>query len=70
MNDLQQAQESDRLARIEIKIEDVFKSVEKTRKYFLWTLIITVLTIVLPIIAMVILIPYYLSTISLESLVL
>jgi len=34
----------------ERKLEEIYVSVEKTRKYFLWTLIITVIMIVLPLI--------------------
>ena len=39
------------------KLEDIFRSVEKTRKYFLWTVIITVVTFVLPLIMFMIFIP-------------
>ncbi len=39
------------------KIDAILISVEKTRKYFLWTLIITVAMIVLPVIGLIFLIP-------------
>lgn len=39
------------------KINQVYASVEKLRKYFLWTLIITVAAIILPLIGMLFAIP-------------
>lgn len=46
------------------RIEEIYISVEKTRKYFQWTLIITVATIVLPLIALAFVIPYFLRTVT------
>ena len=46
------------------KLTDIYNSVEKMRKYFLWTLIITIAVIVIPIIGLIILIPKMISTIS------
>jgi len=46
------------------KIDSIYVSVEKTRKYFLWTLIITIATVVLPIIALIILLPWLMNTLS------
>lgn len=43
------------------KIDAVYSSVEQTRKYFLWTLIISVLVVVLPLIALALAIPSFLS---------
>lgn len=43
------------------KINEIYKSVEKTRKYFLWTLIITLAVLILPLIAMMFIIPSFLS---------
>ncbi len=43
------------------KLEKIFKSVEKTRKYFLWTLIATVVMFVLPLIALIFVLPQFLS---------
>lgn len=48
----------------QIKIDAMYESVEKLRKYFLWTLIITVVTIVLPIVAMMLILPALLSSLS------
>ena len=39
------------------KLEAIYISVEKTRRYFLWTLIITVAMIILPLIGILILLP-------------
>jgi len=46
------------------KIDKIYVSVEKTRKYFLWTMIITIATIVLPLLAMIVLIPWMLKIMS------
>ena len=43
------------------KLEAIYKSAEKTRKYFLWTLIITVAMVVLPLAALAFVIPRFLS---------
>ncbi|MCK9378850.1 MAG: hypothetical protein M0P97_01765 [Candidatus Moranbacteria bacterium] len=46
------------------KLEQIFISVEKTRKYFLWTMIISIGAVVLPLIGLVAIIPWFLSTMS------
>jgi type IV secretory pathway component VirB8 len=43
------------------KLEQVYRSVEKTRKYFLWTMIISVVVIVLPLIGLIFAIPQFLN---------
>lgn len=43
-------------------IESIYTSVEKTRKYFMWSLIITVVFLVLPFIAMVFVIPFAINS--------
>lgn len=53
---------------LEKKLDTIFKSTEKTRKYFLWTLIISVVMIVLPLIGIVALLPIYLKTLSLNGI--
>ncbi len=53
--------EQDLLQKLEAqekKIDAIYISVEKTRKYFLWTLIVTVVMFVLPLIVVVIMIPW------------
>ncbi len=46
------------------KLEEIYHSVEKMRKYFLWTLIITVLVVVLPLISLIFIIPKFLGIYS------
>lgn len=46
------------------KLDEIFKSVEKTRRYFLWTLIATVVTFVLPLLGLAIAIPWFLKTMT------
>jgi len=48
----------------EKKIDEIYRSVEKTRKYFFWTLIVTIAMIVLPIIGLLFAIPKFLSIYS------
>ncbi|MEI7462955.1 MAG: hypothetical protein WCK03_01000 [Candidatus Taylorbacteria bacterium] len=45
-------------------IEKIFISVEKTRKYYLWTMWGTVIVFVLPLIALAFVIPSFMSTYS------
>lgn len=46
-----------KLADIEKKISDVYISAEKTRKYFLWVLVISAVVFVLPLIGILFAIP-------------
>jgi len=46
------------------KLDAIYVSVEKTRKYFLWTMIISIATVVLPIIGLIIMIPWMLKIVS------
>jgi len=48
----------------EEKLELILVSVEKTRKYIFWTLIITVVFLVLPLIGIIVAIPSFMSTYS------
>jgi len=43
------------------KIDEIYVSVEKTRKYFFWTMIITVAVVILPLIGLMFVIPSFLS---------
>ena len=47
-----------------VKIDAIYKSVEKTRKYFLTIIWISIIMIVLPIIGLLFAIPSFLSTYS------
>ena len=46
------------------KLDAIYKSVERMRKYFLWTLIVTIATIVLPLIALIIILPWFLKVMT------
>ncbi len=52
----------------EKKLDEVYRSVEKLRKYFLWTLIITAIVIVLPLIGLLFVIPNFLSVYNASNL--
>ena len=52
----------ERIAKLEEKIDKIYISVEKTRRYFLWTLIITVVVMVLPLIGLIFVIPTFLAS--------
>ena len=51
-----------KLQEFEAKVDKIFISVEKTRKYFLWTMIITVVAFVLPLIGLAFAIPSFVHT--------
>jgi hypothetical protein len=48
----------------EKKLEEIYKSIEKMRKYFFWTMIVTIGTIVLPLIALIFILPWFISTMT------
>lgn len=50
-----------KLAGLEAKIDAIYASVEKTRKYFLWTMIITIILFVLPLIGLLFAIPAFMT---------
>ena len=50
-----------KLIELEEKIDKIYVSVEKTRKYFLWTGIITILVIVLPLIGLMFALPSFMQ---------
>ncbi|MFA6386605.1 MAG: hypothetical protein WCW04_02445 [Candidatus Paceibacterota bacterium] len=43
------------------KIDAIYASVEKTRKYFKWTMIITVVVLVLPLIGLLFALPSFMA---------
>lgn len=45
-----------------VKIEAIYRSVEKVQKYFLWTLVVSLVVIVLPLVGLLFAIPRFLST--------
>lgn len=53
-----------KLGEQEQKIDAIFRSVEKTRKYFLWTLILTLAFFFLPLIGLMFVIPTFVQNIT------
>lgn len=54
----------EKLLELEKKVDAIFVSVEKTRKYFLWTLIFTLVAFFLPLIGLIFAIPVFLNTLT------
>jgi len=50
-----------KLSELEAKIDAIYVSVEKTRKYILWTVIATVVVFVLPLVGLVFAIPMFMK---------
>ncbi|MFA6391670.1 MAG: hypothetical protein WCW66_02840 [Patescibacteria group bacterium] len=46
----------------QILIDKMYKSIEKMRKYFLWTFILSIIFFVLPLIAMIFILPSFITT--------
>jgi type IV secretory pathway component VirB8 len=61
MNEQELAQKIEEQAQ---KIDAIYVSVEKTRKYIFWAFVITVLAVVLPMIGLAFAIPSFLNTYS------
>ena len=57
-----------KLEALEKKIDAIYSSVEKTRKYFLLTLIITIVMILLPILGFIVVVPIFLSSFNVNNL--
>lgn len=53
-----------RIELMEKKIDAIYESVRKMQLYFKWTLIITVVLFVLPLIALLFVVPAFLNTIT------
>ena len=53
---------AERLAVLEQKVDAMYSSVEKLRKYFLWTGIITVVLFVVPLIGLAFAIPSFINS--------
>lgn len=51
-----------RLDAQEKKLDAIYISVEKTRKYFQWTLIATIVMFVLPLIGIALILPWFVNT--------
>jgi len=50
-----------RLTDLETKIDKIYVSVEKTRRYFLWTTVITIAVFVIPLIGLMFVLPSFMS---------
>jgi hypothetical protein len=55
-NDIQK-----RFEVMESKIDAIYVSVEKTRKYFFWTMVLTLVVFIVPLIGMIFVVPSFLS---------
>ncbi len=53
---------SQRLNAQDQKLDAIFVSVEKTRKYFQWTLIATIVMFILPLIGIAAILPWFVNT--------
>jgi len=51
-----------KLAEVQLKLEETYNSAERMRKYFMWTAIITVAVIVVPLLILPALLPSFLSS--------
>jgi hypothetical protein len=56
-----------KITAIEVKLDAIYESVEKTRKYFLWAFIITLGAILIPLLLFPLVVPFFLSSISLPA---
>lgn len=50
------------------KLDAIYKSSESTRKYFLWTLVAGVVFLVLPLVGLVFVVPFFLQTLNFGAL--
>lgn len=57
-----------RLTALEAKIDKLYSSAEATRKMYLWSLIIGVALIVLPLIGLAFVLPGYLKSVDIQGL--
>ena len=46
---------------LDVKIDAIYISVEKTRKYFFWTMVVTIVIVVLPVIGLLFVIPTFMN---------
>ena len=53
-----------KIEQLEQKIDAIYMSVEKTRKYFFWTMVISVGAVVVPLIGLAFALPTFLSNYS------
>jgi len=68
MNEIMDEGMGARLTALEAKADAIFESVEKTRKIMLWTGIVTIAVIVVPLLLLPLFIPAFLATQGLGSI--
>ncbi len=51
-----------KLENLEAKIDAIYVSTEQTRKYFFWTMVLTVVVFVVPLIGLMFVIPTFISS--------
>lgn len=59
---MNESQTDQRLDAVAVQLDRIERSVEATRKYFLWTLVITIVVLVLPLFGLFFAVPAMLST--------
>ena len=52
---------SQKIKDLSDKVDKIFVSVEKTRRYFMWTMIITIAIVILPLIGLVFVVPSFMT---------
>lgn len=57
----------ERIAALEVKVNAVYTSSEKIRTYFLWTGIITLAVIVIPLLILPLVLPAFLSSVTIPT---
>ena len=50
-----------KMTAIEQKIDAIYRTTEKTRKYFIWTLIVTLALVVLPAVGLLFAVPTFMA---------
>ncbi len=55
------AELAQRLTNLEEKVDKIYISVEKTRKYFFWTMVITIVLFVLPAVGLAFAVPMFMT---------
>ena len=53
-----------KIKELDNKVNLIYESVEKTRKYLFWTMVITIVVVVLPIIGLLFAIPPFLNNLD------
>jgi hypothetical protein len=57
----------EKILEMNVKVDAVYRSLEKLRKYFFWTLIITLVVVVGPLLLIPFLLPAFLSSLAIPT---